>query len=372
MVFSKFSSERGFPVVVDDVTETTIIIAEGRRRRAWSELVAAARGGGAARGPWLGRAWHRRRVRLFVREIRDHKAQADISGGGHPQNLTVRHRPSGIDENMVYQTPEELAEYEDIIQRTFGSEAEGYEFFNSFAKSKGFSLRKGNIQYLENKDNIYSRQFLCSKEGFRSAKNLNREDRQRRPRPMTRFSCSFEVVIKHNPEMNLWFVHKYIDAHNHEMATSKEVGASKKEILDYQTAGLRKYQIVDVMEQQYGGNVGHVLRDHDVSILDNKNGSKAKVSVGKKTRSGIVINCSYSSTRIGAEKKKLPVAAEYQPLLQYTSSSTVHWTSSTRPPSADHQIGFHPLATDASRLPQIRLATKDRTAMAIRFAATGP
>ncbi|TVU48976.1 hypothetical protein EJB05_00265, partial [Eragrostis curvula] len=210
-------------------------------------------------------------VRLFVREIRDHKAQADIRGGGHPQNLTVLHRPSGIDENMVYQTPEELAEYEDIIQRTFGSEAEGYEFFNSFAKSKGFSLRKGNVQYLENKDNINSRQFLCSKEGFRSAKNLNREDRQRRPRPMTRFSCSFEVVIKHNPEMNLWFVHKYIDAHNHEMATSKEVGflfshrkvtePQKKEILDYQTAGLRKYQIVDVMEQQYGGNVGHVLRD---------------------------------------------------------------------------------------------------------------
>ncbi|TVU17319.1 hypothetical protein EJB05_33343, partial [Eragrostis curvula] len=195
-----------------------------RRRRAWSELVAAARGGGAARGPWLERAWPRRPVRLFVREIRDLKAQADISGGGHPQNQTVLHRPSGIDENMVYQTPEELAEYKDVIQRTFGSEAEGYEFFNSFAKSKGFSLRKGNVQYLENKDNIYSRQFLCSKEGFRSAKNLNREDGQRRPRPMTRFSCSFEVVIKHNPEMNLWFVHKYIDAHNHEMATSKEVG----------------------------------------------------------------------------------------------------------------------------------------------------
>ena len=34
----------------------------------------------------------------------------------------------------------------------------------------------------------------------------------------------FEVVIKHNPEMNVWYVYKYIDTHNHVMARSNEVG----------------------------------------------------------------------------------------------------------------------------------------------------
>ncbi|CAN6270269.1 unnamed protein product, partial [Urochloa humidicola] len=60
------------------------------------------------------------------------------------------------------QTLEELAEYEYIIERTFHSEDEGYEFFNAFARNKGFSLRKGNtrkekIRPTANKDGIKCR-----------------------------------------------------------------------------------------------------------------------------------------------------------------------------------------------------------------------
>ncbi|CAL4992857.1 unnamed protein product [Urochloa decumbens] len=44
------------------------------------------------------------------------------------------------------QTLEELAEYEYIIERTFHSEDQGYEFFNAFARNKGFSLRKGKAK----------------------------------------------------------------------------------------------------------------------------------------------------------------------------------------------------------------------------------
>ena len=101
---------------------------------------------------------------------------------------------------------------------------------------------------------------------------------------MTQFRCPVEIVIKYNPQMNLWYVHKYIDTHNHELATSNEVGFlfshrkitehQKKEIIAYQTAGLRKYQIMDVMEQQYGGyhNVGHVFRDVYNFLYLNKKG----------------------------------------------------------------------------------------------------
>ena len=55
-------------------------------------------------------------------------------------------------------------------------------------------------------------------------KFLIMEDKKRRPWPVTRFECPFEVVIKHNPEMNVWYVYKYIDTHNHVMARSNEVG----------------------------------------------------------------------------------------------------------------------------------------------------
>ena len=61
------------------------------------------------------------------------------------------------------QTLEELAEYEYIVEKTFLSEDNGYEFFNAFARNKGFSLRKGNVTRAPNKDDIASHQYLCSK-----------------------------------------------------------------------------------------------------------------------------------------------------------------------------------------------------------------
>lgn len=167
------------------------------------------------------------------------------------------------------QTLEELEEYEYIVERTFHSEDEGYEFFNAFARNKGFSGR-GRLHTQQTK---MSRQYVCSKEGAGQPKFLNRETMKRRPRPVTRFDCPFEVVMRHKPEMNIWYVHKYLYTHNHVMARLNEVGflfshrriseLQKKEILAYQTAGLRKYQIMDVMEKQYGGphNVGYVIKD---------------------------------------------------------------------------------------------------------------
>lgn len=114
-------------------------------------------------------------------------------------------------------------------------------------------------------------------------KILGKRSQERRKRALTRFRCPFELVIKHNPQMKLWYVHKYVDAHNHKMARPNEVyflfshrkitEAQKAEILRYQTAGLRKYQIMDVMEQQYGGcqNVGLVSRDlYNYSYLEKK------------------------------------------------------------------------------------------------------
>lgn len=191
--------------------------------------------------------------------------------------------------NAVNQPLEELAEYEYVVARTFHSLDEGYEFFNAFARSKGFSLRKGKLTHRANTDEITHRQYVCAKEGTRHAKFLNRKNMKRRPRPLTRFYCPFEVVIKHNPAMKIWYVDKYIDTHNHVMARPNEVAflfshrqiseRQKKEILAYQTAGLRKYQIMDVMEKQYGGpyNVGHVIKDlYNFSFLN----KKAKIADG--------------------------------------------------------------------------------------------
>lgn len=71
------------------------------------------------------------------------------------------------DDNEVNQTLEELAEYEDMVQRTFSSDEECYEFFNKFAKSKGFSVRKSKVRHSKSTGAIITRQFLCPKAGVR-------------------------------------------------------------------------------------------------------------------------------------------------------------------------------------------------------------
>ncbi|CAN6303481.1 unnamed protein product [Urochloa humidicola] len=89
--------------------------------------------------------------------------------------------------------------------------------------------------------------------------------------------------------MNIWYVDKYIDTHNHVMARLNEVGflfshrriseSQKKDILAYRTAGIRQCEIMDVMEQKYGNpdNVGYVKKDlYNFSYLN----KKAKIANG--------------------------------------------------------------------------------------------
>ncbi|RLN42820.1 hypothetical protein C2845_PM01G46690 [Panicum miliaceum] len=47
-------------------------------------------------------------------------------------------------------------------ERTFLSEDNGYEFFNAFARNKGFSLRKGKVTRATNKDDISSRRWTLN------------------------------------------------------------------------------------------------------------------------------------------------------------------------------------------------------------------
>lgn len=41
---------------------------------------------------------------------------------------------------------DEIQEYYMVVSQTFGSEEEGFEFYNGYAKAKGFSVRKANVK----------------------------------------------------------------------------------------------------------------------------------------------------------------------------------------------------------------------------------
>lgn len=164
-------------------------------------------------------------------------------------------------------------EYSDIVSKTFGSEEEGFRFYNSYAKDKGFSVRRSYVEWDNGKNEIILRKFVCSCQGFREEKELNREIRKRKPRNITRCGCHALLVIARDQNTLQWYVKDFVSEHNHPMVEPdlacllrSHRGISddqKAQILELQIAGIRKHQIMDIVERQYGGydKVGYTLRD---------------------------------------------------------------------------------------------------------------
>lgn len=173
---------------------------------------------------------------------------------------------------MLMDDAKQAAEYEDILKMTFVSEEEGYNFFDEYAKGKGFSIKRGQLRKSET-GSLFFRQFLCSREGFRQKKQFNRCDQKRRACAVTRCGCPVEFCIKLDWSTGEWCVAKFVNTHNHILATPdmacflrsrrKIKDSTRLRILSLQIAGLTMHQILDVLQNENGGfeNVGLVPRD---------------------------------------------------------------------------------------------------------------
>ena len=76
---------------------------------------------------------------------------------------------------------ESLLEYNQIVSQMFDSEVEGFQFYNRYALKKRFSVRRSYVEWDAGHNELNLRKFFCSREGFREAKHMKREDKQRRP-----------------------------------------------------------------------------------------------------------------------------------------------------------------------------------------------
>ena len=79
------------------------------------------------------------------------------------------------------------AEYNAIVRKVFDDEEEGYEFYNNYAKGKGFNVRKDYCEWDIGHNQRTVWRFVGSCEGFREEKELKRENKKRKPRNITRF-----------------------------------------------------------------------------------------------------------------------------------------------------------------------------------------
>jgi len=128
---------------------------------------------------------------------------------------------------------------------------------------KGFSIRKCYLERDETTKEICLRKFVCSRQGFRAAKYMKKANMKRKPRDISRCGCAAKMVIARNKKIGQWYVKDFIDEHTHELAppdlacllrSHRRISDEQKaDIIEMEIAGVRKHQIMNILEMQYGG-----------------------------------------------------------------------------------------------------------------------
>ncbi|XP_062096867.1 protein FAR1-RELATED SEQUENCE 7-like [Humulus lupulus] len=112
---------------------------------------------------------------------------------------------SDLPENEKMKLPE--------VGMEFFSEEEAYNFYKKYAGEIGFAVRKGKVVRLTNRA-IRKRNFLCSREGFKSRK-MSSDKTTKYERKETRTGC--EASIQLTVQDGKWVISNVVLEHNHEL-----------------------------------------------------------------------------------------------------------------------------------------------------------
>ncbi|CAA0818605.1 Armadillo repeat-containing kinesin-like protein 3 [Striga hermonthica] len=160
-----------------------------------------------------------------------------------------------------------------IKEKMFESEEEAGDFYNFYAKCTGFSIRKEDVRRNKSSGMIDMRKWVCSKEGFRDKKWLEKEDKTREPRPMTRVGCPALFRVKYNKRLKKFVVTEFVKKHNHELMTEEGVSflfshrsvkeSDLVEAISMHEVGWRTSEIMNFFAHRAGGyhKVGFTLKD---------------------------------------------------------------------------------------------------------------
>ncbi|OMO91206.1 hypothetical protein COLO4_18552 [Corchorus olitorius] len=120
-----------------------------------------------------------------------------------------------IEDSMIEALPEPYVGME------FESPDDAQEYYNKYARFIGFGTRKNRLMRSRSNQAIIGQEFVCSKEGVRAKKYVNREDRIKKSIPdETREGWKAMLRISKKEEQK-WVISGFYAAHNHELATPK-------------------------------------------------------------------------------------------------------------------------------------------------------
>ncbi|KAK0577467.1 hypothetical protein LWI29_033321 [Acer saccharum] len=160
----------------------------------------------------------------------------------------------------------------DIMGKEFISVTDAKEFYKKYSYGMGFSMRKDRVSR-DTHGLITIRRWVCSKEGYRSKKNVDRTDRVREPRGQTRGGCRASFRINLDMDKMLWVVTEFVTEHSHMLSPGNhsQFLRSHKNVRDSDLAqvqslrsvGMKTSQVIDQLVDQAGSYaaVGHIGKD---------------------------------------------------------------------------------------------------------------
>lgn len=169
---------------------------------------------------------------------------------------------------------EEQEEYATIMGMKFPSELHGFQFYNKYARERGFSVRKDYCRRDRFSGIIIHRRFTCSREGFRKELYMDVSNRSREPRALTRCGCKAQFEIKLYQKEGNWYVVRFVSKHNHPLCKGDQVPflrshrritpAEQAKMVELRDVGLHQHQVMDIMERDHGGYEGTGFTSRDM------------------------------------------------------------------------------------------------------------
>ncbi|KAL0920105.1 hypothetical protein M5K25_009216 [Dendrobium thyrsiflorum] len=146
------------------------------------------------------------------------------------------------------------------ISVAYKDEKEAYEAFCAYAHNNGFSVRKDHHSFWPNSKKIKSKDFVCSKAGFKKQTDLNSQKKCRRSETRTGCPCLIRFAVD---EDGNWIVKKFIESHNHDLArledrhllrSCRNIDDERASVLKSMTeAGIRTVDAFSYLADEVGG-----------------------------------------------------------------------------------------------------------------------
>ncbi|TXG54219.1 hypothetical protein EZV62_019475 [Acer yangbiense] len=186
----------------------------------------------------------------------------------HSEGLRERLWGSSSNTDSTY-LPQVKPDCKPTLGQEFASIDDVQAFYNNYAKEAGFSTRINSSKKDKETNEIYRKEYVCSKEGSTS-KGVRSETKRRRG--ISREGCTAKLAAIRS-KTGKYIVTVFVEDHNHSLATPRKVHLlrSHRNVTDVQRvlykqlteANVPLHQQISIFELQAGGieNIGCIGKD---------------------------------------------------------------------------------------------------------------